>query len=162
MVNNVDNVDPRELQSLQAYLNEYRQQAELFAQQLSMLEEGRMEALAATEALLAILSAGDNNAVLLQIGGGVSVRARVEEPDKILVNIGADVIVERSNADAVEYLKDRITEMEASGKKVAETLDRIRTQMNEIARRLETGYRQAQQAQQMSPPVSAGPLEEED
>ena len=162
MVNNVDNVDPRELQSLQAYLNEYRQQAELFAQQLSMLEEGRMEALAATESLSAILSAGDNNAVLLQIGGGVSVRARVEEPDKILVNIGADVIVERSNADAVEYLKDRITEMEASGKKVAETLDRIRTQMNEIARRLETGYRQAQQAQQMNPSVSAGSLEEED
>jgi prefoldin alpha subunit len=162
MVNNVDNVDPRELQSLQAYLNEYRQQAELFSQQLSMLEEGRMEALAATEALSAILSAGDNNTVLLQIGGGVSVRARVEEPDKILVNIGADVIVERSNSDAVEYLKDRITEMEASGKKVAETLDRIRTQMNEIARRLETGYRQAQQAQQMNPSVSAGPLEEED
>ena len=161
MVNNVDSVDPRELQSLQAYLNEYRQQAELFAQQLSMLEEGRMEALAATEALSAILTAGDST-VLLQIGGGVSVRARVEEPDKILVNIGADVIVERSNADAVEYLKDRITEMEASGKKVAETLDRIRTQMNEIARRLETGYRQAQQAQQMSPSVSAGPLEEED
>ncbi len=126
-----------------------------------MLEEGRMEALAATEALSAILTAGDST-VLLQIGGGVSVRARVEEPDKILVNIGADVIVERSNADAVEYLKDRITEMEASGKKVAETLDRIRTQMNEIARRLETGYRQAQQAQQMSPSVSAGPLEEED
>jgi prefoldin alpha subunit len=161
MVNNVDSVDPRELQSLQAYLNEYRQQAELFAQQLSMLEEGRMEALAATEALSAILTAGDST-VLLQIGGGVSVRARVEEPDKILVNIGADVIVERSNADAVEYLKDRITEMEASGKKVAETLDRIRTQMNEIARRLETGYRQAQQAQQMPPSVSAGPPEEED
>ncbi len=161
MVNNVDSVDPRELQSLQAYLNEYRQQAELFAQQLSMLEEGRMEALAATEALSAILTAGDST-VLLQIGGGVSVRARVEDPDKILVNIGADVIVERSNADAVEYLKDRITEMEASGKKVAETLDRIRTQMNEIARRLETGYRQAQQAQQMSPSVSAGPPEEED
>jgi prefoldin alpha subunit len=161
MVNNVDSVDPRELQSLQAYLNEYRQQAELFAQQLSMLEEGRMEALAATEALSAILTAGDST-VLLQIGGGVSVRARVDEPDKILVNIGADVIVERSNADAVEYLKDRITEMEASGKKVAETLDRIRTQMNEIARRLETGYRQAQQAQQMTPSVSAGPLEEED
>jgi prefoldin, archaeal alpha subunit/eukaryotic subunit 5 len=158
MVNNVDNVDQRELQSLQAYLNEYRQQAEVFAQQLSMLEEGRIEAFAATEALSAILNAGDST-VLLQIGGGVSVRARVEEPDKILVNIGADVIVERSNSDAVEYLKDRITEMEASGKKVAEALDRIRTQMNEIARRLETGYRQAQQ---MNPPFSAEQPEEED
>ena len=40
MVNNVDRVDPRELQSLQLYLNDYRQQAEIFTQQLALLEEG--------------------------------------------------------------------------------------------------------------------------
>ena len=53
MVNNVDRVDPRELQSLQLYLNEYRQQAEIFSQQLAILEEGRMESAAAIEALKA-------------------------------------------------------------------------------------------------------------
>jgi len=119
MVNNVDRVDPREIQSLQRYLNEYRQQAEIFTQQLSLLEEGRMEAIAAIEAL-------EGAAAL---------------------NIGAEVIVERSNTAAQDYLKDRITEMEASAKKVAETLDRLHGQMNDIARRIEMGYQQAQMAQ---------------
>jgi prefoldin alpha subunit len=64
----------------------------------------------------------------------------------VLLNIGSDVVVERSNTDAIEYLQDRITEMEASGKKVAETIDRIRAQMNEIARRIEAGYQQVQAA----------------
>jgi prefoldin alpha subunit len=156
MVNDVDRVDPRELQSLQLYLNDYRQQAEIFAQQLSLLEEGRMEALAAIEALEGAAAAPDS-VVLLQIGGGVSVRARILDPDRVLLNIGADVIVERSSAAAQDYLKDRITEMEASAKKVAETLERLRMQMNELARRIELGYQQAQMAQmQPAPGPKAG------
>ena len=152
MVNNVDRVDPRELQSLQLYLNDYRQQAEIFTQQLALLEEGRMEALAAIEALEGAAAAPDS-IVLLQIGGGVSVRARILDPDRVLLNIGADVIVERPNAAAQDYLKDRIMEMEASAKKVAETLERLRVQMNELARRIELGYQQAQMAQMQPPPV---------
>jgi prefoldin alpha subunit len=150
MVSRVDRVDPREIQSLQLYLNEYRQQAEIFSQQLGLLEDGRMEALAAIETLEA-LSGSPDGTVLLQIGGGVSVRARVPEPDRILVNIGSEVIVEKSSAAAQDYLKDRITEMEASAKKVAETIDRIRGQMNEIARRIDLAYQQAQAPAQVPP-----------
>lgn len=146
-----EQVDERELQSLQQYLNEYSQQAEIFTRQLQLIEEGRMEATAAIEALTD-LGSRTEAAVLLQVGGGASVRARVESPDRVLLNIGADVIVERSTEQAVEYLRDRITEMEASGKRVAETLERIRTQMNEIARHIEAGYQQAR--------MSAGPQEQ--
>jgi prefoldin alpha subunit len=165
MVSRVDRVDPREIQSLQLYLNEYRQQAEIFSQQLALLEDGRMEAIAAIETLEG-LSGSPDSMVLLQIGGGVSVRAKVPEPDRVLVNIGAEVVVEKQNAAAQEYLKDRITEMEASAKRVAETLDRIRGQMNEIAKRIEIAYQQAQ-AQTAGYPLSPIPpkrsrTEEED
>jgi len=142
-----EQIDERELQSLQQYLNEYTQQAQVFTHQLQLIDEGRMEATAAIEALRD-LSTAENPQVLLQVGGGTSVRARVEATDRVLVNIGADVIVERSNAEAIDYLKDRITEMEASGKRVAETLERIRSQMNEITRRIEAGYQQARMAGQ--------------
>jgi len=140
-------MDQRELMTLQHYLKEYGQQAEIFVGQLEMLENARMEALAAIEALDAMLVT-DDGIVLLQIGGGASVRAKVLEPDKILLNIGAEVVVERSNKDAVEYLKERLIEMEASQKKVAETLDRLRSQMNEINKRLETVYQQSAAAKE--------------
>jgi prefoldin alpha subunit len=146
-------VDQRELLTLEHYLKQYGQQAEIFAGQLELMENGRMEALAAIEALQGISDA-DDGTVLLQIGGGASLRVKVLEPDKVLLNIGAEVIVERTNKDAVEFLKDRITEMEASEKKVVETLDRLRSQMNEITKRLEQGYQEAVQAeQQYSPPA---------
>jgi len=141
-------MDQRELMTLQQYLQEYGQQAEIFVQQLQLLENGRMEALAAIESLEDMLTAGEGT-VLLQIGGGASVRARVEEPEKVLLAIGADVVVERSNKDAVEFLKERVMEMEASAKKVAETIDRLRGQMNESNKRIESGYQQAMASGEM-------------
>lgn len=138
-------MDQREVETLQYYLKEYGQQAEVFASQLELMDNGRMEALAAIEALQALVGS-DDGTVLLQIGGGASLKAKIVEPDKVLLNIGSDVIVEKPNAAAIEYLKDRITELEASQKKVAEALDKLRTQMNEIAKRLEQGYAQAQAA----------------
>jgi len=140
-------MDQRELMTLQHYLKEYGQQAEIFVSQLELLENGRMEALAAIEALEGMLVSEDGN-VLLQIGGGASVRAKVTEPEKIFLSIGAEVVVERSNKEAVEFLKERIMEMEASQKKVSETLDRLRSQMNEINKRLESGYQQSMAAGQ--------------
>ncbi|HNX17597.1 MAG TPA: prefoldin subunit alpha [Methanoregula sp.] len=139
-------MNQQEVETLQYYLKEYGQQAEVFASQLELMENGRMEALAAIEALEALV-ASDDGTVLLQIGGGASLRAKILEPEKVLLNIGSDVIVEKTNTDAVSYLKDRITEMEASQKKVAEALDKLRTQMNEIARRLEQGYSPATAAE---------------
>lgn len=141
MATNIQQQDQRELMMLQQYLKDYGQQAEIFVEQLNLLENGRMEAIAAIEALEAMVAA-DDNSVLLQIGGGASVRAKVLEPEKVLVAIGAEVIIERTNSEAVEFLKGRIMEMEASQKRVSETLDKLRSQMNEITKRLEYGYQQ--------------------
>ena len=142
MATNTQQADQRELMMLQQYLKDYGQQAEIFIEQLNLLENARQEASAAIEALEAMVVA-DDNTVLLQIGGGASVRAKVLEPEKVLVAIGAEVVIERTNKDAVEFLKGRIMEMEASQKKVSETLDKLRAQMNEINKRLEYGYQQS-------------------
>lgn len=159
MATNTDIIDQRELLALEQYLKQYGQQAEIFAGQLELIENGRMEALAAIESLQGLPEAADGT-VLLQIGAGASVRAKILDTDKVLLNIGSDVIVERSGKDAVDFLKDRITEMEASGRKVAETLEKLRAQMNEIAKRIEQGYQQAVAAEQAgmphTPPAGRG------
>jgi prefoldin alpha subunit len=155
----VEQMDQRELLTLEHYLKEYGQQAEIFAGQMELMENGRMEALAAIEALQGINDAADGT-VLLQIGAGASIRVKVLEPDTILLNIGSDVIVERTNKDAVEFLKDRVMEMEASQKKVAEALNRLHSQMNEIAKRIEQGYQQTVQSERVAQPSALGEQDE--
>lgn len=145
-MNDVDQADPREIQSLQMYLNEYGQQIELLTQQLGMIEQQRLESAAAIESIRAIEENKDS-IVLLPIGGGALLRVKVLDAGHVLVNIGADVSVERAGADAVEYLQDRITELEAVGKKVAGSVEQLQGQATEISRRLEAAYRGARQAQ---------------
>ncbi|WP_332448828.1 prefoldin subunit alpha [Methanoculleus sp.] len=145
-MNDVDQADPREIQTLQMYLNEYGQQIEILTQQLGMIEQQRLEAAAATETLRA-LQESEDGIVLLPIGGGAFLRVKVLDAGHALVNIGADVSVERATADAVEYLQDRITELEALGKKVAGSVEQLQGQATEISRRLEAAYRGTRQAQ---------------
>ena len=142
MVNKVE----REVQVLQHYLNEYGQQMEMLSQQLQMIENGRAEAVAAVETLTTLASSEDGT-VLLPVGAGASIRVKVLEPDRVLLSIGANVVVERKVAEAKSFLEDRMLEMEASGKRVAETLSKIQGQANEVARRLDQIYRAVQQGQ---------------
>jgi len=135
-----------DLQTLQFYLNEYSQQAEIFSRQLEMIEQKRIESLAAIETMKALAADRDAPA-LLALGGGTMVRAKVMDPEKILVNIGSDVIVQRTNGEAISFLQEKITEMEAMEKKVAATIEQLRTQMAEIARQVEAAYVQQQRAQ---------------
>jgi len=140
-------VDPREVQSLQNYLNQYTQQAEVYSRQLGIMEEGIREANASIETLNALAEAGEAP-VFMPIGGGLNIRATIVQPDEVFVSIGSDIIVQKNNKGAISYLEDRIKEMEASVKNLTEVLQKIDAQVKDIQKRLELLYRQAQAEQQ--------------
>jgi prefoldin alpha subunit len=102
---------------------------ELTARQ-NLLERALMENKAALEALKEI---GERKPVevLLQIGGGALVRCAPPAVDKVLVNVGSNVIIEKSKDDALVLL-------EARAKQAEQTIISIIGQRNEIAERLET------------------------
>ena len=140
-------VDPREVQSLQAYLNQYNQQAEVYSRQLGLMEEGIREGSAAIDTLKAIAGA-EGSPLLMPIGGGLNIRVTVQTPDEVFVNIGSEIILQKNNESAIGYLQDRIKEMEASSKNLTEVLQKIDAQVKDISKRLEQLYHQAQLEQQ--------------
>jgi prefoldin alpha subunit len=143
MVNNVNEADPREVQALQTYLQEYGQQAEVLSRQLEFMDRQRLESVAAIEALKA-LAAEKEGVILVPIGGGTTLRARIIDPDNVLVNIGADVVIRRKNEEAIGFIEDRIRELETLEKRVSDSLDQVRGQINELARRIDQVYRKGQ------------------
>lgn len=126
----------QEAQQLQAYMDEYSQQFEIMSQQLRFIESARAEALTSIETVEGIAGVGGEADTLLNLGGGVFVRARVTDSQKMLVGIGAGVSVEKSPEDAVSYLKDRITEMDASAKRLAESLTKLSEQITAVQKRM--------------------------
>ena len=146
----MENVEAREFQMLEQYLEQFTQQVEAYSRQLEMLENRRMETATAVETLKSLVDQ-KGPTVLLQTGGGASLRVQVPDTDAVLLNIGSDVVIERTNAETVDYLEERMTEMEALAKKIVESIEQVQKQAREVAKRMESAYSQAQA--RMSPGI---------
>ena len=112
---------------------------------MRFIETARAESLASIEALEALAAADGEVSTLLGLGGGVSVRATVVDSKKMLVGIGAGVTVEKSTEEAISFLRDRIPEMDASGKRLSESLGKLQSQMAAVEQRMQEIYASAQQ-----------------
>lgn len=96
----------------------------------NLVERALLESRAALDALKG-LSEGPSEEVLMQIGGGVMLRTAPPSTDKVLVNVGANVVLEKPKEETVALLETRSRELETS------IMSLIR-QRNEIAGRLES------------------------
>jgi prefoldin alpha subunit len=96
----------------------------------NLLERALLENRAALDAIKGL---GDKPPaeVLTQIGGGAMLRSPPPETERILVNVGSNVVIERPREEAVAL-------MESRGKELEKTLLSIVSQRNEIAERLES------------------------
>jgi prefoldin alpha subunit len=122
---------PTEEQALNALAVEVRvlenTYNELSARQ-NLLERALLEGRSALDAIKGL---GDNPSpeVLTQIGGGAMLRSPPPSTDKVLVNIGASIVIEKDRDEAVALLEERTRDYE-------KTLVSILGQRNQIAERL--------------------------
>jgi len=109
---------------------------ELSARQ-NLFERALLETRAALDALKG-LSESNPDEVLVPVGGGVLLRSPPPNAEDVLLNVGANVVVQRKRVEAVAFLEGRAREIENS-------IVSLLSQRNQIAARLEAD-RQALQA----------------
>ena len=103
-----------EEKQLQAHLYEFRM-LEGRLKEISSQSEMLVRALIETKGGLTTLkglNTSSSTEVLIPIGGGLFVDAKAPPSDKLLVTIGADVVVEKQKEDALKDVEERIKEME--------------------------------------------------
>ncbi len=100
---------------------------ELSARQ-NLLERAMLEGRAALDAIKG-LSGQSPGEVLTQVGGGIMLRSSPPETERVLVSIGANLVVEKPRDEAVAILEER-------GREIEKTLISLVNQRNEIAQRL--------------------------
>ncbi len=100
---------------------------ELTARQ-NLLERALLESRAALDSINGL--SGELAAeVLTQIGGGAMLRSQPPSTDRVLVSIGASVVIEKPREEAVAMLEERSRDVE-------KTIVSLIGQRNEIAERL--------------------------
>jgi prefoldin alpha subunit len=112
-----------ELRMLEGYFGEINTRESLLARAI-------VESRAALEAIRSFPS-NETSDVLVPIGGGVFIEVSAKPPDKLLVSIGADVMIEKTKDGAVSFLEERIKELENA-------ISNLEGQKAELAKRIES------------------------
>jgi prefoldin alpha subunit len=83
------------------------------------------------------LESGPTEEVLIPVGGGILLRSVPPKIDKVLLNIGANVVVEKTREAATKFMETRAGELE-------EDIGAVASQRSQIAQRLESDRRALQ------------------
>ena len=121
-----------EIRRLLAAYQQYQAQSEAIAQQLGLTQmtiQGLDRAILAIDALD---SATDGQEMLVPIGSGSFVFAKLASKERVVLNVGAGVSIEKPAAEARESLKVRKAEVAEASKKLSEMLNRIDGEMAKI------------------------------
>jgi len=93
----------------------------------NLLERALLEGRAALESIKGL--DGESPEVLTQIGGGAMLHSPPPSTDRVLINVGANVVIEKSKEEAVAMLEERSRDVE-------KTIVSLLGERNEIAERL--------------------------
>lgn len=147
-------INPQQNSAIEQKINEMVQQSRILeaymndivtkeATALRLIEEARLAASA-----LHNLAAGDQTESLVPVGIGIYMKALIPPVDRLLVNVGAGMTIEKSRQDAINYIESRIKEFEVASRQLAEQKQQIELRMTQIQEQLNQMLQQSSGAQQ--------------
>ena len=131
----------QQMQMLETYFSDLSQRESTF---LSVLKE----ATAAIESIKSLNQKSESD-TLIPIGMGTYLPTKISPIQKIIMNVGAGVAVEKDFSSAINYLEARIKEIEIA-------LQDNAAKKQDAAARLEQGREQINQLMQSSSPPNSG------
>ncbi len=126
-----------ELNKIAAQAQGYQQQMSAITGQLNGIQS-TLDELANTVETLNNISAAKGE-VLIPIGAGIYMRSRNADVERVLVNVGSNVMNERGVKDAVEFLERRSKSLSGLQVRLQRSADEISKKLSDLdlqARRL--------------------------
>lgn len=121
--------------TLELYLNEVLERETTVTK---LIEEARLASYA-----LQNISMDKENETLMPIGVGVYLKTNIPSIDKLLVNVGAGVTIEKTREDTLHYIESRIKEFEIGLNQLRDQKNQITSQLEQIQQQVNSMLRQA-------------------
>ena len=132
------------------------QQAQQLMQQIQMLENHFAQLTQQENSIISIIREA-NSAMqsitetkeenesdnLVPIGMGVYVKSKIQSNDKVIINVGSGVAIEKDQDAAINWLESRLKELEVA-------LQNVNSQRQQVSDNLEIGKQQMQSIMQKS------------
>ena len=130
--------DEEELQKLSVELRLLEQTAEALQSRMGMVNAAANDLMYAQAALEGLDKETEKSEILVPIGGTSYIRAKLDNPDKVIVGMGAGVSVEKTREEAKEIVKKRLEDMDKTRKSIQEQYTQVAEKINLDRRRAET------------------------
>jgi len=134
--------EEEELRKLSVEMRFLEQTAETLQQRISMMNAAMTDLTYANMTLDGMEKEKENAELLVPIGGSSYVKVKLENPDKVIVGMGASVSVEKTLPEAKSILKERLAEVEktmvSAQQQFAQIVERINTGRNRLESLLAT------------------------
>jgi len=118
-----------QLRRLVAEMRLMQGSAEILQQRLELLRTALADLRVADSSLKALKEIEDGAPILVPLGGGTFVDARLGDLSRVIVGIGAGVSLEMDLEGALEDVSTRLAEVEKAGQSVQQQLEQILGQM---------------------------------
>jgi prefoldin alpha subunit len=123
------NKEEEELRKLSVEMRFLEQTAETLQQRISMMNAAMTDLTYASMTLEDVEKEKEDAELLVPIGGSSYVKAKLANPDKVVVGLGAGVSVEKTLQEAKAIVKERLGELEktmvSAQQQFAQVADRI-------------------------------------
>ena len=127
-----------EIRKISVELRLLEQTADTLQSRLSMLNAVTTDLTYASMTLESLENEVENSELLVPIGGTSYVRAKLDNPDRIIVGIGAGVSVEKTRQEAKEVIKKRLEDLEKARTATQQQFGQIAERISVDRERFET------------------------
>lgn len=137
-----------ELRRLSVEMRYLEQTADALQQRISMVNAAITDLTYANMTLDGIEKEKENAEMLVPIGGGSYVKAKIADTNKIIVSMGSGVSIEKTLQEAKTTLKERLDELEKTMNSAQQQFSQVAERLNSGRNRLETLLAQAREGKQ--------------
>ena len=123
--------EEEELRRLSVELRFLEQTAETIQSRINMVNAAITDLTYASMTLDGLEKEKENTELLVPIGGNSYIKAKLENPDKIIVGMGAGISVEKTLQEAKEIIKNRLESLEKTRMSLQQQLAQIAERMSE-------------------------------
>ena len=127
-----------ELRKLSIEMRYLEQTAEVLQQRITMVNAALTDATYANATLDGIEQQKENAELLVPIGAGSYVRAKLADSNKVIVGMGSGVSVEKTLVEAKTTLKERLDELENTLNSAQQQFSQVAQRINSSRERLES------------------------
>ena len=132
--------NPQEAQRQLMYqLQVLRQQHEMLQNQLEIVSASLNNLLNTKTTVENLKDVKDNDEILVPIGGMISLKANIKEPEKILlyVSLNKDVVIEKDNEGTVQYLNQLIEQHKEQIQFLSQQLQNVEINLQRLSQSMQ-------------------------